>query len=498
MAAKTAITPTRAENYPEWYQQVIKKADMAENSSVHGCMIIKPWGFAIWENIQKVLDQKLKETGHENLYFPLFIPLSYLEREAAHVEGFAKECAVVTHHRLAATPEGKLEPVSPLEEPLVVRPTSETIIGEAFARWIQSYRDLPLRINQWANIVRWEMRTRLFLRTSEFLWQEGHAAYATSEQAEKETLNMLAVYAKFAEEYMAMPVIQGRKTESEKFPGAEATYCIEAMMQDKKALQAGTTHFLGQNFSKVFNIQYLNDQGQQEHAWTTSWGVSTRLIGSLIMTHSDDDGLVLPPRLAPVHVVILPVLHKEAGAEALLAYCHDLAKGLGQLNYCGRPIQVKVDDKDGRPGDKAWSWVKKGVPVRLEIGPKELESNSVFMGRRDKTYRERVSVAKDEFVASITDILDEIQHNLLERAKTYLKESSVTLSSEKEFYDYFKGNNGGFAYAYCYDDESIEAKLKQDLSVTMRCIPLETQDQRGTCIFSGKPNAPLILFAKAY
>jgi len=493
---KTAITPTRKENYPEWYQQVIRAADLAENSVVHGCMVIKPWGYAIWENMQKVLDEKIKETGHENLYFPLLIPVSFLEKEAAHIEGFAKECAVITHHRLKAQ-DGKLIPASPLEEPLVVRPTSETIVGDAFSRWIQSYRDLPLKINQWANIVRWEMRTRLFLRTTEFLWQEGHTAHTTREEAEKETFDMLNVYADFAKNYMAMPVIPGEKTQNEKFPGAEASYTIEAMMQDKKALQSGTSHFLGQNFAKAFDIQYLNEKSEQAYAWTSSWGVSTRLIGGLIMSHSDDDGLVLPPKLAPLHVIILPLYHKYNNPSAILDYCFVLEKVLKDLNYNGAPLRVKVDTRESRPGDKAWGWVKKGVPIRLEVGPKEFESGAVFMGRRDKSYQERASVSKEEFVKTVLMQLDEIQHNLYERAEKRLKENTVHLDSEKAFYHYFK-KDGGFAYAYWHEDNAVEQKIKEELKVTARCMPLADKDKRGKCIFSGKEGALLTVFAKAY
>ena len=353
---RTAIEPTRAQDYPEWYQQVIKAADLAENSPVRGCMVIKPWGYSLWENMQHGLDKMFKDTGHTNAYFPLFIPVSYLEKEAEHVEGFAKECAVVTHSRLEAGPDGKLVPASPLEEPLVVRPTSETIIGEMYSRWVQSYRDLPILVNQWANVVRWEMRTRLFLRTAEFLWQEGHTAHATRGEAEIETKKMLRVYETFAQDYMAVPVICGRKTEGEKFPGAVDTYCIEAMMQDRKALQAGTSHFLGQNFAKSSNIKYLSESGAQEYAWTTSWGVSTRLIGGMVMTHSDDDGLVLPPRLAPLHVVVLPVLHKEEERANVLAYCDSLKKELEEKTFCGLPVKVSVDARDLRGGEKMWGW----------------------------------------------------------------------------------------------------------------------------------------------
>ena len=379
---KTAITPTREENYPEWYQQVIKAADLAETSPVRGCMVIKPWGYAIWENIQKELDRRFKATGHKNAYFPLFIPMRYLQKEADHVDGFAKECAVVTHSRLEADENGQLQPAGPLDEPLIVRPTSETIIGELFAKWVQSYRDLPLLINQWANVVRWEMRTRLFLRTSEFLWQEGHTVHATEEEAMEETRTMLDVYADFSEKYLAMPVIKGEKTEAERFPGAVSTYSIEAMMQDKKALQAGTSHFLGQNFAKSSSIKFLNAESKEEYAWTTSWGVSTRLVGGLIMTHSDDDGLVLPPAIAPAHIVILPVTPKPDSREAVLEYCRNLKQSLEAQSYLDEPIRVELDDRDIRGGEKTWSWVKKGVPVRIEVGPRDMEKDAVFYAKK--------------------------------------------------------------------------------------------------------------------
>lgn len=494
---KTAITPTRAEDYPEWYQQVIKAADLAEVAPVRGCMIIKPWGYAIWENMQQVLDGRIKATGHKNLYFPLMIPLSFMQKEAEHVEGFAKECAVVTHHRLAKDADGKLIPASPLEEPYIIRPTSETIIGDAFSRWIQSYRDLPLLINQWANIVRWEMRTRLFLRTTEFLWQEAHTAHATAEEAMQETLLGLDVYARFAEDYMAMPVIKGEKSASERFPGAVNTYCIEAMMQDKKALQAGTSHFLGQHFARGFNIKYLSAAGREEFVWTTSWGMSTRMIGGLIMTHSDDDGLVLPPRIAPAHVVILPIIHKEEDRAAILAYCQEFANELRQISYHERTISVEVDTREMTGGEKAWSWVKKGVPIRVEIGNKEMASHSVFKGQRDKDYKDRRMVTKAEFAATLTHTLDEMQANLFQRALAMRTSNTVSITTEKDFYEYFKGE-GGFALAHWNGDAAIEAKIKSDLGVTIRCIPFEEHPVPGKCIFSGDPSPQQVIFAKAY
>ncbi|OGR01052.1 MAG: proline--tRNA ligase [Deltaproteobacteria bacterium RIFOXYA12_FULL_61_11] len=499
----TAISPRRDENYPEWYQQVIRAAELAENSPVRGCMVIRPWGYALWENIQRVLDARFKATGHKNAYFPLFIPLSFLQKEAAHVEGFAKECAVVTHHRLEVDATGKLVPASPLEEPMVVRPTSETIIGEMFSRWVQSYRDLPLLINQWANVVRWEMRPRLFLRTSEFLWQEGHTVHATEAEAREETLRMLEEYRRFATEYLAMPVFEGEKTASERFPGAVATYCIEGMMQDGKALQAGTSHFLGQNFAAASNISFLDQQGNHVLAWTTSWGVSTRLIGGMIMTHADDDGLVLPPRLAPTHIVILPVLHKEETKAKVLEYCTALAEELRAVQWDGRPLQVEVDTREGRGGDKVWSWIKKGVPLRLEIGPRDMEQDAVFLGRRDLGHKERRSLKRAEFLAEVPRLLEEIQANLLARATAYREARLIRVSSEAELLEAFKGEEGEestkgrFVLANYAEDRAVEERLRRDLAVTVRCIPLG-DFPRGACIFSGHKDAPTAIFARAY
>lgn len=494
---KTAITPTRSENYPEWYQQIIKAAELAETSPVRGCMTIRPWGYALWENMQRIMDDEIKATGHKNAYFPLLIPVSFLQKEAEHIDGFAKECAVVTHTRLVTNEEGKLVPGGELEEPYIIRPTSETIIGEAFSRWVQSYRDLPLLINQWANVMRWEMRTRMFLRTSEFLWQEGHTAHATAEEAQIETRKMLDVYTWFAEDIMAMPVIKGEKTASERFPGAVNTYCIEAMMQDKKALQAGTSHFLGQNFARACNIKYLSAAGQEEFAWTTSWGVSTRLVGGLIMTHSDDNGLVLPPRIAPLHVVILPIIHKQEQHHDIMTYCEQIAKELREKRYHDRRIEVEIDTRELTGGEKAWSWVKKGVPIRIEIGMKECQGNTVFFGRRDKEYKDRQSIHKTEFIATIIAQLDELQQNLLNRARQFQLENTVTINSQKDFYDFFAGE-GGFAEAHWNGDPAIEAKIKEDLNVTIRCIPLKDEAEPGTCIFSGEESAQRVIFARSY
>ncbi|BBM86078.1 proline--tRNA ligase [Candidatus Uabimicrobium amorphum] len=502
---RNAISPTRVEDYPEWYQQVIKAADLAENSEVRGCMVIKPWGYSLWENIQRCLDKMFRDTGHRNAYFPLFIPLSYMEKEAEHVEGFAKECAVVTHHRLEPGENGGLVPAGPLQEPLIIRPTSETIIGAAFSRWVQSYRDLPLLINQWANVVRWELRTRLFLRTAEFLWQEGHTVHATEQEAVDETLQMLDVYADFCENFMAVPVIKGRKTASERFPGAVETYCIEAMMQDQKALQAGTSHFLGQNFSRASNIKFQDENSQESFAWTTSWGVSTRLVGALIMAHGDDDGLVMPPRIAASHIAIIPMLNKEEIKDQVLEYCDDLVAKLKEINYYGTNIRVEYDKRDTSSGQRTWEWIKKGVPIRIEVGGRELEEGNVFMGRRDKGPKDKKAMAKDEFVASVTDILDDIHNNLFTRAKKFRKENTKKIDDKDEFYKFFTPENkkkpeihGGFALCHWSGDADVEEQVKKDLKVTIRCIPLDDDGEEGKCIISGKPSKQRVIFGKAY
>lgn len=494
MAAKTAITPTRAQDYPEWYQQVIAEAGLAENSSVRGCMVIKPWGYALWENMQRVLDRMFKETGHQNAYFPLFIPMSYLEKEAKHVEGFAKECAVVTHHRLEPDGEGGLRPAGPLEEPLIVRPTSETIIGATYAKWVRSYRDLPILINQWANVVRWEMRTRLFLRTAEFLWQEGHTVHATAEEAMAETRQMLDVYATFAEQYMAMPVIKGEKTPGERFPGAVMTLSIEAMMQDGKALQAGTSHFLGQNFSRAQEIKFQDQNGEVAFAWTTSWGVSTRLIGALIMSHSDDDGLVLPPKLAPTHAVILPIYRDESQRAEVLAYCEALKSDLKKQMYDDAAVRVDIDDRDLRGGEKKWYHVKRGVPLRIEIGPKDIASNSVFVGRRDTN--ESQGIGRDELVTKVVGLLDEIQTNLFNRALALRTSRTQEIANEADFRKYFSGNPG-FALCWFSSEQEVQPLL-DELKVTIRCIPVDAAGGEGTCFLTGKRTSQRAIFAKAY
>ena len=500
---RNAISPTRKEDYPEWYQQVVKAADLAENTPVRGCMVIKPWGYGIWENIRDSLDSMFKETGHKNAYFPLFIPKSFLQREAEHIDGFAKECAVVTHSRLEADADGILQPAGELDEPLIVRPTSETIIGELFARWVQSYRDLPLLINQWANVVRWEMRPRLFLRTAEFLWQEGHTVHSSAEEAMEETRLMLRTYADFAENWLAMPVICGEKTESERFPGAECTLCIEAMMQDRKALQAGTSHFLGQNFSKACGIKFQSVLGKEEFGWTTSWGVSTRLIGGMIMTHADDDGLVVPPKMAPTHVVILPVTPKEETRSQVLEACEEIGKELRALSFSGGSLRVDVDDRDLRGGEKYWSWVKKGIPLTIEIGPRDLEKGTVFVGRRDQGAK-REGMERQSFLEQVPNILEEVQANLFARALAFREENTVTIDSKEDLYAYFTPENkskpeihGGFALAHWDRDPQWEEQLKNDLKVTVRCIPEEI-GKSGTCIFSGNRSPSRVVLAKSY
>jgi prolyl-tRNA synthetase len=450
--------------------------------------------------MQRALDDMFKATGHQNAYFPLFIPMSFLEKEAEHVEGFAKECAVVTHHRLEPDPNGGLRPAGPLEEPLIVRPTSETIIGATYAKWVQSHRDLPILINQWANVVRWEMRTRMFLRTAEFLWQEGHTVHATSEEAIEETERMIDVYADFAENWMAMPVIVGSKTPAERFPGAVETLSIEAMMQDRKALQAGTSHFLGQNFAKAQEIMFQAENGERQYAWTTSWGVSTRLIGALIMSHSDDDGLVLPPRLAAEHVVILPIYRDDSQRADVLRYVDELRAELIGQQYAGAPVRVTVDDRDVRGGEKKWHHIKRGVPIRLEVGPKDIEKNSVFVGRRDQP--KSVGVDRNQFVGEVASILTEMQQSLFDRALVMRQDNLKEIGNEADFREFFASADedqiqGGFARCH-FADEVVLAPLLKELKVTIRCIPREGNDQPGTCFYSGKPAAKHAIFAKAY
>ncbi|MDA0973561.1 MAG: proline--tRNA ligase [Bacteroidetes bacterium] len=485
---------TREENYSEWYNELVVKADLAEHSAVRGCMVIKPHGYGIWERMQRTLDDMFKETGHQNAYFPLFIPKSYLSKEAAHVEGFAKECAVVTHYRLKNDPNGGgviVDPEAKLEEELIIRPTSETIIWNTYRGWIQSYRDLPLLINQWANVVRWEMRTRLFLRTAEFLWQEGHTAHATSEEAVEETLRMLDVYADFAENFMAMPVIRGVKTESERFAGALDTYSIEAMMQDGKALQAGTSHFLGQNFAKAFDVKFANKEGVQDYVWATSWGVSTRLMGALVMSHSDDDGLVIPPKLAPIQVVIVPIYK---GEEQLMQISEKVLPLVKSLKAHG--ITVKYDDLDTKkPGWKFAEYELKGIPVRIAIGPRDLENGTAEVARRDTKVKE--SMPLDGIESRITALLEDIQSNLFNKAKAFMEEKSTRVDTYEEFKKVLD-EKGGFIYAHWDGSSETEQKIKEETKATIRNIPLDNPKEDGVCIYSGKPSTQRVIFARAY
>ena len=485
---------SRKEDYSQWYNELVVKADLAEHSAVRGCMVIKPYGYAIWEKMQAQLDKMFKDTGHSNAYFPLFIPKSYLSKEADHVEGFAKECAVVTHYRLKNAEDGSgvvVDPDAKLEEELIVRPTSETIIWNTYKGWIQSYRDLPILCNQWANVVRWEMRTRLFLRTAEFLWQEGHTAHATKEEAIKETEQMLDVYAEFAEKYMAMPVIKGVKTPSERFAGALETYCIEALMQDGKALQAGTSHFLGQNFAKAFDVKFATKEGKQEYVWATSWGVSTRLMGALIMTHSDDDGLVLPPNLAPIQVAIVPIYK---GEDQLAKISEQALKIKAELEAKG--ISVKFDDRDThKPGFKFAEYEFKGVPVRIAIGPRDLENGTVEVARRDT--KEKEILQQSDLANKIEHLLENIQANLFQKAIDFREDMTHKADSWNEFKDLIE-NKTGFVSAHWDGTEETEEKIKQETKATIRCIPLNNKLEDGKCILTGKPSKHRVIFAKAY
>ena len=484
----------RSEDYSKWYNELVGKADLAENSGVRGCMVIKPYGYAIWEKMQAALDHMFKETGHENAYFPLFIPKSYFSKEASHVDGFAKECAVVTHYRLKNAEDGSgviVDPDAKLEEELIVRPTSETIIWDTYRKWIQSYRDLPLLINQWANVVRWEMRTRLFLRTSEFLWQEGHTAHATKEEAIAEAEQMMEVYATFAQEFMAVPVIKGLKTESERFAGALETYCIEAMMQDGKALQAGTSHFLGQNFAKAFDVTYASKEGKQEHVWATSWGVSTRLMGALIMTHSDDNGLVLPPKLAPIQVVIVPIYKGTDQLDAIAEKVAPLVKALKS-----KGISVKFDQRDThKPGFKFNEYELKGVPIRLAIGQRDLDNNTFEVARRDTLTKE--TVASDHLVEHVEQLLAVIQDNLYQRALEF-RDTHITPVDTFEEFKKVLNEKGGFIAAHWDGTIATEAKIKDATKASIRCIPIDAKEEQGLCILTGKPSSKRVLFAKAY
>lgn len=485
---------TREDNYSNWYNELVSKADLAEHSEVRGCMVIKPHGFGIWERMQRSLDDMFKETGHVNAYFPIFIPKSYFSKEASHVEGFAKECAVVTHYRLKTntdTGEIMVDETAKLEEELIVRPTSETIIWNTYKGWIQSYRDLPILVNQWANVVRWEMRTRLFLRTSEFLWQEGHTAHSSMQEAVSEAEQMLNVYATFAEEWMAMPVVKGVKTESERFAGAIDTYCIEALMQDGKALQAGTSHFLGQNFAKAFDVKFVNKEGKEEYVWATSWGVSTRLIGGLIMTHSDDNGLVLPPKLAPIQVAIVPIYRSVEQLEQLQEKLRPLVAELKK-----RKISVVFDDDDNKkPGWKFAEYEMKGVPIRLAMGPRDLENNTVEMARRDTL--EKANVGFDNIADTVEELLETIQRDMLAKARAFRDANIRTADTWEEFNDIIE-NKGGFVSAHWDGTPETEEQIKQKTKATIRCIPLDNKKEEGKCILTGKPSVQRVLFAKSY
>ena len=486
--------PSRSENYSQWYNDLVIKADLAENSAVRGCMVIKPYGFAIWEKIQSILDKKFKDTGHSNVYFPIFIPKSFFSKEASHVEGFAKECAVVTHYRLKNSPDGKgiiVDEDAKLEEELIIRPTSETIIWDTYRNWIKSYRDLPILYNQWANVVRWEMRTRLFLRTAEFLWQEGHTAHATQEEAVKEAETMLDVYADFAENWMAMPVLKGVKSPSERFAGALETYAIEALMQDGKALQAGTSHFLGQNFAKAFDVKFLNRENQLDYVWATSWGVSTRLMGALVMAHSDDKGLVLPPKLAPIQVAIVPVFKNEEQLNLISKVVNPVKKALES-----RGITVKYDDRDThKPGWKFSEYEFKGVPLRITIGPRDIENNTVEIARRDTLEKETLQITDIE--DKVVHLLDQIQQNMYDRALSFREQNTFTVNTWDEFVDIIE-NKGGFISAHWDGTAETEEKIKEATKATIRVIPLKNVKESGRCVYSGKPSAQRVIFARAY
>lgn len=500
---RTAIEPTREKNYPEWYQAVIQAADLAENAPVRGCMVIKPWGYGIWEQMQRQLNDRILEMGHENAYFPLFIPLSFLEKEATHVEGFAKECAVVTHHRLELK-EGKLVPAAPLEEPLIVRPTSETIIGYSFARWVESYRDLPLLINQWANVVRWEMRPRLFLRTTEFLWQEGHTVHASAQEAREETRAMLGVYRAFAEDILAIPVIVGEKSPGERFPGAENTFTIEAMMQDRKALQGATSHYLGQNFSKASGIRFSNAQGELEYGYTTSWGATTRLIGAMVMVHGDDDGLRLPPKIAPKQAVIMPIIPKEDQKQTVMDYAKELEQLLSRTQYNQRPCLIKLDARDKRGGEKNWEWIKKGIPIRIEVGPRDCLNSVVTFSRRDRPAQDKQTLPLIEFIQQFPLILEEIHQSYWKEAKAY-RDAAIcdSLQTFDELIAFFAndeqktGKVGGFVLAKWCGDPETEALLTEH-KITIRCLPLAQRNTEGRCILTGRTAHLDAIFAKSY
>ena len=490
---KNAITPTREENFPEWYQQVVKAAELAQHSPVRGCMVVLPWGYRMWEKMVAMMDSRFRKKGVENAYFPLFIPLSYFQKEADHVEGFATECAVVTHHRLKKDSEGNLQPEGELEEPLVVRPTSEMIIGEMFAQWIESYRDLPMKVNQWCNVVRWEMRTRLFLRTAEFLWQEGHCAFATREEAEENALEHLELYRAFCHDVLALPVVTGEKSEAERFPGAENTHCIEMLMQDGKALQCGTSHFLGQRFAKAANMQYQGDEGL-EYCWTTSWGSTTRLVGAMIMTHGDDDGMVMPPRCASAQIVIIPIAHKEESKAAVMEYCEQLKADLERVPYYEGHLEVKIDARDVRGGEKSWHWIKKGAPMRVEVGPRDIEKGGACVAMRHLGPKEKRFPSREELIAKAPEWLDEMQNALYERAKERQEGAIKDVSSRDEFDAHWKSGGTGFLRAPWAGDMALEKAIQQEHSVTIRCL----QSGSGTCPFTQQAAEAVALFALSY
>ena len=500
---------TRAGNYPEWYQNVVNDADMAENSSSPGCMVIKHWGYGIWERIRDVFDEKIKETDHENCYFPLFIPLSFFQKEAEHVDGFAKEMAVVTHSRLAMK-DGKLVPEGKLEEPLIVRPTSEAIIADSFSKWVKSYRDLPVLVNQWANVVRWEMRPRLFLRTREFLWQEGHTAHASAAEAEEETKRMLEAYRDLCENTLAMPVLVGRKPEHEKFPGAVDTYCVEAMMQDGKALQAGTSHFLGQNFAKSANITFVNKNNESEYAYTTSWGVSTRLIGGVIMTHADDEGMVVPPKIAPYQVVFVPVIKKPEDADSIMAYITNIANEAKKVMPFGEKIRIKIDKRDKSSVDKFWEWTRKGAPIICEIGMRDVEAQNVMVKERIKlgTPEGKQIVSVKEFIDTLATRIDLIQKHLFNKAKERLEQNIRTdIKTPEEFKKYFEASNvwiedgkqGKVAFVRGkWSGDANSEELLKAMKITIRCIPFDQSGTEGVCLLTGKPATMDVIYARSY
>jgi len=504
MTQKTAISPTRQENYPEWYQQVIRAAELADNAPVRGCMVIRPWGYGVWEKVQRELDARIKETGHENAYFPLFIPLRFMEKEAQHVSGFAKECAVVTHHRLIEK-DGKLVPDGELEEPLIVRPTSEAIIGECFRKWIESYRDLPLLINQWANVVRWELRPRLFLRTAEFLWQEGHTVHESEQEAREEVVRMLGVYQDLARNVLAFGTIVGEKTAGERFPGAVQTLTLEAMMQDRKALQAGTSHYLGQSFAEAAEIQFLSREGELQTPHTTSWGVSTRLIGALIMVHSDDDGLRLPPRVAPKHAVVLPVITGDDTRAAVLEYANKIKDRLRDVRFDQERVVIHLDDRDLRGGEKSWQWIKKGIPLRIEVGPRDIKEGKVVLYRRDQGAKEKEFLTLEELAQRMPVILEEIHQSYLSQSESFLAQHTHSnITNFEDLKSFFTPKNadqpeihGGFVVGKWCNDPEEEKKLHEH-KITIRCLPLEQSGSDGKCIVTGRATSIDAVFAKTY